>query len=72
MASRLAPLPQVSIPWVDQEGRPTQSFYRFMAAIAANNVGPFASAANDTAAAKAGVPVNGLYESAGAVKIRLT
>jgi hypothetical protein len=70
--AKLAVLPQASMPWVDKEGRPTQAFWQFMSAIAANNIGPFASAANDTAAASAGVPINGLYQNAGAVRIRLT
>jgi hypothetical protein len=61
-AAKLAPLPQASIPWVDSQGRPTQAFYRFMAALAANNTGPYVSAANDAAAASAGVPLNGVYD----------
>jgi hypothetical protein len=72
MAAKLAPLPQVSIPWIENQGRPTQAFFQFMTAIAANNIGPLVSAANDTAAEKAGVPINGLYQSSGAVRIRLT
>ena len=51
MALQLAILPQASFPWVDKEGRPTQAFWRFMSAIAANNIGPLTSAANDAAAA---------------------
>ena len=72
MALQLAILPQASFPWVDKEGRPTQAFWRFMSAIAANNIGPLTSAANDAAAAAAGVPINGLYQNSGAVRIRLT
>jgi hypothetical protein len=70
--SKLAPLPQASIPWVDQQGRPTQPLRQFMTALAAGNIGPLVSAANDAAAAKAGVPINGLYEASGAVRIRLS
>ena len=70
--AKLAPLPQSSFPWVDQQGRPMQGFYQFMTALAVNNIGPLASAANDAAAAKAGVPINGLYESSGTVRIRLS
>lgn len=70
MAAKLAPLPQASLSWVDAQGKPTQAFYLFMAAQAANNVGPFVSAANDAAAQKAGVPLNGLYENGGGVRIR--
>lgn len=72
MAARLAILPPPSITWIDAQGRPTQAFTQFMAAIAANNIGPLAAAANDAAAATAGVPINGLYQSSGAVRIRLT
>ena len=70
--SKLAPLPQASIPWVDQMGRPNQAFYQFMKALAAGNIGPLLAAANDAEAAKAGVPINGLYESSGSVRIRLS
>lgn len=69
---KLSVLPSSALPWVDQTGRPTTSFIQAMTALFANNIGPLTSAANDAAAAKAGVPVNGLYESSGAVKIRLT
>jgi hypothetical protein len=48
------------------------AFSQWASAIAANNIGPLISAANDAAAAKAGVPVNGLYEASGTVRIRLT
>jgi hypothetical protein len=61
-SSKHAPLPQASLPWVDGQGRPTQAFYNFMVALAANNTGPYVSAANDTAAAAAGVPLNGVYD----------
>lgn len=40
-------------------------------AIAAGKIGPLTNAANDAAAATAGVAVNGLYHNAGAVRIRL-
>jgi hypothetical protein len=72
MAQKLAPLPPVSVPWVDAQGRPTLAFTQFMTAFAANNIGPLPSAANDAAAAKAGVPVNGLYQASGVVRIRIT
>jgi hypothetical protein len=72
VTAKRAVLPQISIPWVDKEGRPTPAFWQFMSAFAAGNIGPLVSAANDTAAASAGVPINGLYQNAGAVRIRLT
>lgn len=71
-APKLAVLPSSALPWVDQQGRPTLPLIQFMTALASSNIGPLTSAANDAAAAKAGVPVNGLYETGGAVKIRLT
>lgn len=40
-----------------------QGFYQCM---------PVTSYANDTAAAAAGVPIGGLYHTAGTVKVRLT
>lgn len=40
-------------------------------ALAASNVGPLIAAANDAAAAAAGVPVGGLYRIANAVQVRL-
>jgi hypothetical protein len=72
MTARLAVLPQPSLPWVDSKGRPTQSLISFMTALAAANIGPLVSATNDAAAKTAGVPVNGLYEASGVVRIRLT
>ena len=42
-----------------------------MRALAGGTIGPLPSAANDAAAASAGVKVGGLYQSGGAVKIRL-
>ena len=68
---KLFVLPSSALPIVNQTGSPTNSFIQFLTALAAGNIGPLTSAANDAAAAKAGVPVNGLYESAGAVRIRL-
>lgn len=71
MAQKLAPLLPTSQPIVDGRGVATIPFAQFLSALAANNIGPLTSAANDTAAAKAGVPVNGLYEASGVVRVRL-
>ena len=71
MAQKLAPLLPTSQPIVDARGVATISFAQFLSALAANNIGPLTSAANDTAAAKAGVPINGIYQNAGAVRVRL-
>jgi hypothetical protein len=71
MANRKATLPIVSSPWVDKDGVPTVPFGTFMSAIAANIIGPLPAAADDAAAAKAGVAVNGLYHASGVVRIRI-
>ena len=71
MPNRTANLPPASNPWVDGKGVPTIPFAQFLSAIDSNVLAPLVSAANDTAAAKAGVPINGLYQNAGAVRIRL-
>jgi hypothetical protein len=73
MTTRIANLPTASIPWVDPStGQPKDGFRLFMTLFAAGNFGPFVSAANDVAAAKAGVAVGGVYENAGAVRVRLS
>ena len=66
------PLPSASIPWIDKEGRPTQAFIQHMTAQAAGKTGPYISAADDVAAAKAGVAINQVYELAGGLRIRKT
>jgi hypothetical protein len=71
VATKLANLPPISNSWIDSQGRPTQAFAQFMSALAANTLGPLPSAANDAAAAKVGVPVNGLYQASGVVRIRI-
>ena len=71
MAQKRAVLPPTNQPWVDAQGRPTQAFVTFMTALAQNNIGPFPSAANDAAAAKAGVPIGALYQNNGSVQIRI-
>jgi hypothetical protein len=73
MVNKFAPLPSASIPFVDKDGKPTPAFYQFILALSlSQNVGPLTVAANDAAAATAGVRVNGLYQTAGIVKIRLS
>jgi hypothetical protein len=73
--ARLAVLPPAALPWIDVKGvygYPTQAFAQFMTAFSVGNIGPLVSATDDAAAAKAGVPVNGIYQSNGTVKVRLT
>lgn len=65
MTGKVAILPSPSIPWIDpKSGRPMPEFQRFMTLFAAGNFGPFAQAANDAAAAKAGVSIGGVYQDA--------
>jgi hypothetical protein len=73
MASKFAPLPSSSVNWVDKDGKPTPAFIQYMKAHSeSKNVGPLTEAATDADAAKAGVPVGGLYHSSGGVRIRLS
>ncbi|MBV8474515.1 MAG: hypothetical protein JO107_10250 [Hyphomicrobiales bacterium] len=70
--AKLANLPSPVLPWVDSQGKPTLPFMQFMTLLAAGNIGPLTSAANDAAAATAGVVVGGLYQNAGVVRVRLS
>jgi hypothetical protein len=64
MATKIANLPAQSIPWIDTNtGKPLQGFGLFMSQFAALNFGPFVQAANDAAAARAGVVVGGVYQN---------
>jgi hypothetical protein len=65
--------------WINQDGTPSLAFFQYMKAIdillagLANGsvIGPLTNAANDAAAAAAGVPIGGLYRATNAVQIRL-
>jgi hypothetical protein len=73
------PLPDPGLPWSNPAtGRPTPPFAEYLQALEliakllnAGMVGPLVDAANDAAAAAAGVQINGLYRTANAVQIRL-
>lgn len=74
----ITPLPPLNARWVNEDGTPSLiwrqyliSVDRLLQALAGASIGPLTSAANDTAAASAGVPVGGLYQTSGTVKIRL-
>ena len=43
------------------------AFQQFMTMFAAGNFGPFRQAANDAAAAKAGVAIGGVYQDANGI-----
>jgi hypothetical protein len=73
MTGRVANLPSATLPWIDPKtGRPAEGFRLFMTLFAAGNFGPFVSASSDAAAAKAGVSVGGVYQNAGALRVRLS
>lgn len=77
------PQPQGITPWLQQNGLPAFIFLQYMlsldtafrALLSDFNgalIGPLTNATNDTNAAAAGVPINGLYRNGNAVQIRLT
>jgi hypothetical protein len=71
--AKFAPLPSASVPIVTEDRTPTPSFYQFILAHSQlSNLGPLVAAPNDATAAAAGIPVGGVYQSSGALKIRLT
>jgi hypothetical protein len=81
MAGATPPNPQPTgiTAWtLDGSGLPSSIFLLYMLSldsvvrsICAGNIGPLTNAANDTAAAAAGVQINGLYRNGNAVQIRL-
>ena len=65
--------------WIDKQGRPTQAFATYMTqvdtllrALAGGSVGTLTNAANDAAAAKAGVAVGSLYRNGSALLVRVS
>ena len=71
--SKFAPLPSAQVPIVDEKRCPTPAFYQFIFAHSRlRNLGPLVAAVNDAAAEAAGVPVGGVYQASGNLKIRLT
>jgi hypothetical protein len=74
----LTPLPPLTARWINaDDGSPAQILRQYvlsldalMRGLAGGKVGPLPSAANDAAAAKAGVGIGFLYENAGALRIR--
>ena len=72
----LPPLPPPALGWFDpRTGRPTDVFRDWVVAVdrifRGGLLGTLVSAANDAAAAAAGVPLNGLYRNGSAVQIRV-
>lgn len=78
-ALTIKPLPDPGLPWINPAtGRPSEPFAEYLQGVArlavllnSNVVGPLTNAANDAAAAAAGVPIGGLYRITSAVQIRL-
>jgi hypothetical protein len=75
----LPPLPPVTSRWIDAAGLPSQAVRQYMTALdqvvrrlAAGHIGPLANAADDAMAAEAGIPIGGLYQSDGVVRIRIS
>ena len=75
--AQLGPLPPPSFPWTDQPGTPSLSFLQYMQILdqlvrgfTGGNPG-LIDAANDAAAAAAGVQIGQLYRNVNAVQIRL-
>jgi hypothetical protein len=80
MANAQSPLPPLTARWVETpSGVPSLIWRQYLLSLdalarglAGGNVGPLVTAANDTAAATAGVKIGGLYHDAtGVVRIRL-
>ena len=72
----LPPLPPPALAWFDpRTGKPSDVFRDWVVAVdrimRAGLFGTLVSAANDGAAAAAGVPLNGLYRNGSAVQIRV-
>ena len=74
------PAPRPDIPWVTPpDGRPTLPMAQYLQALdavvrqlAGGQVGTLVNAANDAAAAKAGVAVGALYRNGPVVQIRVS
>ena len=82
MATKQGTLPQPNFRWTNPDGTPSQVFLLYMqaldrlaTALAANQLGApvqFTQAANDAAAAAAGVQVGFLYRNGSALQVRVT
>ena len=72
-----SPLPQPSLTWFTSQGRQDYAQYitkldALITAMAGGNVGTLTNAANDAAAATAGVAVGQLYRNGSVVQVRET
>lgn len=79
-ATPLGPQPRPTSSALTREDRhPTVEWALYLAVLDrivrllnSNQFGPFTAAANDAAAAAAGVPINGVYQNSGVLTVRLT
>ena len=72
-----SPLPQPSLTWFASQGRQDYAQYitkedALIAALAGGNVGILANAANDAAAAAAGVAIGQMYRNGSVLNVRVT
>jgi hypothetical protein len=74
----LTPLPPLTAKWINDDGSPSLVWRQYLVSVdkllrtlAGASLGTLTSAANDAAAGAAGVPIGGLYQTSGTVKIRL-
>jgi hypothetical protein len=71
MATQINRIPPPSVPLVDvQTGIVNEYWWDFFSVLAGGQ--PLKDFASDAAAAAGGVPINGFYRTASAVKIRVT
>jgi hypothetical protein len=71
------PVPQPALSWLTAQGRQDLAQYlakldALVSALALEDVGNLVNAANDAAAAKAGVVIGQLYRNGSVVQIRVT
>lgn len=78
MIAQLKPKPERNTPWVEANGHPTEAFATFVQTAdrllkLLNGVGgmTLTNAANDGAAAAAGVPIGAFYRNGSVVMIRV-
>jgi hypothetical protein len=72
-----SPVPQPALSWLTAQGRQDLAQYLarldvLVAALAFEDVGNLVNAANDAAAAKAGVQVNQIYRNGSVLQVRVT
>jgi hypothetical protein len=75
--AQLGPLPPPAFPWTDEKGNPSQVFFQYFSILDqlfrgfTGGASVLINAANDAAAATAGVQIGQLYRNGNAVQVRL-